>query len=105
MSFSIKNFLFVTLLIFPVAIFAQGSGSSEPKKNPKENNFAVTRSVNGIVKSSSKSSLEIKDKNGKSISFNITKNTRIRRSCLRREKNVRVIYTPEDRRATSISCQ
>lgn len=105
MKFSIKHLLFVAFLLFPVAVFAQGSGSSEPKKTPKENNFAVTRSVRGVIQSTSRSSVVIQSKNGKSISLGITKNTRISRSCLRRGKDVRVTYTPNDRKATIIRCK
>lgn len=105
MKFSVKHLLFVAFLIFPVAAFAQGSGSSEPKKNPKENNFAVTRSVSGVIQSNSNSSVVIKNKNGKNITLSITKNTRVGRSCLRRGKSVRATYTPNDRKATVVSCK
>ena len=105
MKFSIKHLLFVTFLIFPVAAFAQGSGSSEPKKTPKENNFAVTRSVSGVIQSNSNNSVVIQSKNGKNITLGVTKNTRISRGCLRRGKSVRATYTPNDRRATAVSCK
>lgn len=105
MKFSVKHLLFVAFLIFPVAAFAQGSGSSEPKKNPKENNFAVTRSVSGVIQSNSTNSVVIQSKSGKNITLGVTKNTRISRGCLRRGKNVRATYTPNDRRATAISCK
>ena len=104
MKFSIKHLLFVAFMLFPAVAFAQGSGSSEPRKTPKENNFAVTRTVSGVIQSTDKNSVVIQSKNGANISLGITKNTRISRSCLRRGKDVRATYTPNDRRATIIRC-
>lgn len=105
MKFSIKHLLFVAFMLFPVAAFAQGSGSSEPRKTPKENNFAVTRSINGIVKSAAGNSVVVQSKNGNRITLNITGNTQVSRSCLQTGKNVRVTYLPKDRKATIIRCK
>lgn len=106
MKISFKHFLFFAFLfLLPAAVFGQGSGSSEPKKDREKSNFAVTRSVNGIVKSANRNSVVVQSKNGNRITLNITQNTRLSRSCLQTGTNVRATYTPKDRKATIIRCK
>ncbi len=104
MKFSIKHFLVFVFFLFPVAAYSQGSGSSEPRKEKKENNFAVTRSVSGTVASASESSVVIKRSSGKTITLRIRNSTKVGSGCLQTDQRVRATYTPKNRNATAISC-
>ncbi len=109
MKFSAGHILIIILVLFPAALFGQGSGSSEAKRTTgkrsrEKNNFAVTRSIRGIVSSSSQGEFTIKRSNGRIISFNVNRKTVVGRGCLKAGQNIRVTYTPNGREATVIRC-
>lgn len=110
MKISIKILLAAGFLFFSGNVFAQGSGSSEPAKSKSgaarrdKNNFAVTRSVSGSITSIKNGGVVVKGKNGKNISLRVTEKTQIG-GCLRVGRNVKVIYTPNNRVASLVRCQ
>lgn len=90
--------ILLAILIFPVMVAAQGSGSRE-----KDKNFAVTRSVSGVVQSKNASSFVVKSSNGKTVSLKVTSETE-GEGCLTNGKEVTVIYNPKDRKAIRVRC-
>jgi len=96
-----KLSLFAAFLLLPIAVLAQGSGSSDPNNKPKKDNFAVTRSVSGVLSSQSSSSIIIEIKNGEKISLSLTGKTRF----VSRPKvgqRVKVTYLVRDKKATVV---
>jgi len=93
-----KLVLFAAFILLPVAVSAQGSGSSDTNNKPKKNNFAVTRSVSGTLNSQSAGSIVVKIKNGENISLVLTNKTRF----ITRPKvgqRVKVIYSANNKKA------
>lgn len=109
MKISIKHLLFFAFLLLPAMAYGQGSGSTAPAEtastSSRISNFAVTRSLNGTVLSSGKSSVVLKTSNGKRVSFRLTRQTKLSRGCLKQGSRVRVTYTTKDRRATRVACR
>lgn len=88
-------------LLLPVAILAQGSGSSDSNSKSKKNNFAVSRAVSGVLKSQSGSFIIVEIKNGEKISLGLTGKTRF----VSRPKvgqRVKVTYSADDKKAIVI---
>lgn len=108
MKVTIKILLLVSFLFLPVKSFAQGSGSSSPTKSGTarrdKNNFAVTRSVSGVVISMKNGAVVVKSKNGKNVSLRVSAKTRVGGGCLQAGQNVRIVYTPGDGVATLVRC-
>lgn len=101
--------ILATILLFPVLCFAQGSGSSESSKSRgggktsgKKSNFAITRSISGVVNSIGSNSISLKTPNGKTVSFVIGKTRVFAGGRPRIGQNVRVTYTANDRKVTNI---
>jgi len=109
MKISIKILLVASFLLLPGNGFAQGSGSTtSPKSTSKtahraKNNFAVTRSISGVVTSTKNGTVVVKSKNGKSISLRVTGKTRVG-GCLQVGQNVKLTYTPNNRIAMLVRC-
>ncbi|GEM_PF-6015544 len=104
MEFSIKHLLILVILLFPVAAYSQGSGSSDPKKEPGKN-FAVTRTVSGVVRSVGRGSVVIRNSKGRNVSLNITNRTTVGKGCLNVSRRVRAKYNPNNRNAVSVTCK
>ena len=96
---TMRPFFFALFLLVPAAIFAQGSGSSEPNNKPKA--FAVTRSVTGVLSSRSGDSIVIEVNNGKKLTLGLTGATRfVGKPAV--GLRVRATYQTKNRRATVV---
>ena len=107
MRLSIRSLLFCALLLLPVAAFSQGSGSSThktPGARKPSANFAVTRTLRGVITAANAGSVSVKLSNRKTMSLTVTRNTRVVGDCLVVGRRVTATYRPGDRRATVIRC-
>lgn len=106
-----KIFLFLVLVMVPIAVFGQGSGSTAPKKKSKpkttrkaKNNFAVKKTVNGVITSLSRTRIVVRRSNGKRISLRYNSKTRRARACFKRGHRVRATYSGKRRYVSRITC-
>lgn len=95
-----KLVLFAAFLLLPMVVMAQGSGSSDPDK--KDKNFAVTRSVSGVLDSKSSNSIVIKTKKGNKITLKTTENTEWVGSP-KIGQRVKATYMQKDRKVTVVA--
>ncbi len=107
MKISLRHLTLFAFMLVPVAVYSQGSGSTEPVKTgaKKRSNFVVTRSVSGAVDSASDGSVVVKTNKGKTTTLIVTKKTRVGSGCMTVGRNVTVTYTAKDRKATAVRCK
>lgn len=134
MKLLFKSILLMSFLLVPVAFYAQGSGSTAPKAKAKSkstratktrakrtrsskkrtrkrsrrrtrrSNFAVRRSVRGVVRSISRSRVVVRRSNGRLLTLRYNRKTRRTRGCLVRGKRIRAVYSGRYRNASRITC-
>jgi hypothetical protein len=107
MKFNLKLTIFIVFLIVPIAVFGQGSGSSEGSKTSdekmmKKSNFAINRSLSGTVVSINATSISIRTSSGKTSVFAITRNTKFVGSRPKKGERSRVTYLAQKRQAVTI---
>ncbi|MGQ0540976.1 MAG: hypothetical protein ACT4O9_03890 [Blastocatellia bacterium] len=98
----------IAISILPLAIFGQGSGSTAPARPSGKTtgkNFAVTKSLTGVVVSKSKASIVVRNSMGSVSTFGLSASTRAGRSCVAVGRRVTVTYVARDRRATAVRCR
>ncbi len=107
MKLNFKLAILVIFLIVPVLAFGQGSGSSDASRASggsmaKKSNFAINRSVSGIVSFISSSSIQIKTGSGKNSVFSIKRNTNFIGGRPRQGERAKITYLAQNKQAISI---